>query len=149
MSLSVYLNQPGQLTERRIDAIFIREKGSLKEITREEWNRKFPGEAPITVTKESSDCVFEANITHNLGEMAGAAGIYQHLWRPEELGIKKAEQLIVPLQEGLVLLIQNRERFEAFNPPNGWGDYWGLVGFVKTYLDACVKFPDADIEASR
>lgn len=31
--------------------------------------------------------VFSANITHNLGAMAEAAGIYRHLWRPEEVGV--------------------------------------------------------------
>ena len=30
--------------------------------------------------------VFSANITHNLGAMAKEAGIYMHLWRPDELG---------------------------------------------------------------
>lgn len=31
---------------------------------------------------------YSANITHNLGAMAEAAGIYLALWRPEEIGIK-------------------------------------------------------------
>lgn len=31
--------------------------------------------------------VFWANITHNLGRMADEAGIYKHLWRPEEIGM--------------------------------------------------------------
>lgn len=30
-------------------------------------------------------CVFSQNVTHNLGKMADAAGIYYALWRPEEL----------------------------------------------------------------
>ena len=29
--------------------------------------------------------LFDANITHNLGEMADKAGIYDVLWYPEEL----------------------------------------------------------------
>ena len=33
---------------------------------------------------------YSANITHNLGKMAEEAGIYKHLWRPEEIGITKA-----------------------------------------------------------
>src|ERR1044072_7170767 len=45
--------------------------------------------------------LYWANITHNLGMMADAAGIYKQLWRPEELGIKKAGELIAPLTEGI------------------------------------------------
>lgn len=34
--------------------------------------------------------LFEWNITHNLGKMANEAGIYQHMWGPEELDIYEA-----------------------------------------------------------
>jgi hypothetical protein len=36
--------------------------------------------------------VFCANYTHNVVDMAEAAGIYKHVWRPEELGIAKARK---------------------------------------------------------
>ena len=55
-------------------------------------------------TKTVRECFYDANITHNLGEMAGAAGIYHHLWRPEEIGVIKAWQLVAPLDAGLALL---------------------------------------------
>lgn len=93
--------------------------------------------------------VFDANITHNLGTMAQQAGIYKHLWRPEELGITKAAGLIDPLREGLALLRSYPERFKAFDPPNGWGSYGGLVEFVAKYLQACEANPDASIRVSR
>lgn len=92
---------------------------------------------------------FEANITHNLTRMADAAGIYQHLWRPEELGISKAGELIEPLQQGLQLLVSDPARFKKFDPENGWGDYHGLVRFVTNYLEACRKAPDSDISTCR
>lgn len=94
-------------------------------------------------------CVYDANITHNLGTMAHEAGIYKHLWRPEEIGITKAEQLIEPLKNGLELLESDPERFKAFNPENGWGSYEGLVRFVQKYLEACKENPDATIDVSR
>jgi hypothetical protein len=34
--------------------------------------------------------VFDLNITHNLGEMARQANLYQCLWRPEEVPITHA-----------------------------------------------------------
>ncbi len=93
--------------------------------------------------------VFEGNVTHNLGGMASEAGIYKHLWRPDEIKITKAEQLIEPLTVGLLLLISNPERFKKLNPDNGWGDYEGLVEFVRSYLKACKENPDAEIRVSR
>jgi len=93
--------------------------------------------------------VFDKNITHNLTPMAVAAGIYKHLWRPEELGITKGEQLIDPLRKALNELRENPEKYEAHAPANGWGTYEGLISFVKAYLMACIEYPDADIEVSR
>lgn len=66
--------------------------------------------------------VYEANITHNLNTMADEAGIYNHLWRPEEVGARVARDLIKPLSVGLALLLSDPERFKKINPENGWGD---------------------------
>ena len=93
--------------------------------------------------------VFQANITHNLTAMADEAAIYKHLWRPEEIGITKARELIEPLTKGLEVLKADPERFKEFNPPNGWGDYEGLVRFVEKYLAACLENPNATIGISR
>ena len=92
---------------------------------------------------------YSANITHNLNVMADEAGIYQHLWRPDEIGITYAAQLIEPLADGLALLESDPARFSAFNPDNGWGSYNGLVSFVGHYLAACRECPSASVRASR
>ena len=93
--------------------------------------------------------VYTDNITHNLNKMAGEAGIYEALWRPDEHGLTHAHQLIPILEEGLAKLRANPEHFEKFNPPNGWGNYVGLVTFVRDYLDACKCHPDAEVYACR
>ena len=93
--------------------------------------------------------VYEANITHNLGAMAKEAGIYKHLWRPEELGIIKASELIEPLTEGLKKLHAEPERLKCFEPENKWGRYENLVDFVKSYLEACEDYPNALVSVSR
>ena len=90
--------------------------------------------------------VFDRNITHNLNDMAEEAGIYQALWRPEEIGVTKAEQLIPLLEDGLEKLLADPGRFKAFNPSNGWGTYDGLCQFVRAYLAACKENPDAEVE---
>lgn len=92
---------------------------------------------------------FEANITHNLGKMAGEAGIYYQLWRPEEIGVKRAGEIIKPLEQGLFLMKSQREEFEKFNAKNGWGLYKHFVPWIEKYLDACKKHPNAKIEISR
>lgn len=101
----------------------------------------------LLVTKPTE--VYSANITHNLGDMAEEAGIYMHLWRPEEIGITLAGELIEPLRAGLALLKADPERFEKHNSPNGWGLYKHFVPFVERYLAACEETPGATIEISR
>lgn len=92
---------------------------------------------------------FTSNITHNLGEMAQTAGIYEALWRPEEIGITKAHQLIDLLKNGLNRLKKQPEYYKKFNSENGWGDYYGLVSFVKSYLKACEECPDAIVQVDK
>lgn len=103
----------------------------------------------VYLKKTMPTTVFSSNITHNVNTMAQEAGIYQHLWRPEEIGIKHAEELITPLEAGLNLLRSDPERFRKFNPENGWGSYEGLVGFVEDYLAACREHPDAEVDTWR
>ncbi len=99
-------------------------------------------------TRKVSDCHYSGNITHNLGEMAEAAGIYNCMWRPREHGITKARQMIDPLRAGLALLRSDPARFEKYNASNGWGMYKHFVPFVAEVLAACEEYPDADVEAS-
>lgn len=100
-------------------------------------------------TREVREEFFSANITHNLSSMAEEAGIYQHLWRPEEIRISHADELIKPLEDGLELLKSDPEKFSAFNAMNGWGKYDDFVAFVTEYLQACKNHPEAKVEASR
>lgn len=90
--------------------------------------------------------VFDYNVTHNLTEMAEAAGLYEYLWNPHENNITKAYQLIEPLTKGLQELLSNPEKYKAYNPDNGWGSYEGLVAFVDSYLKACKQHPEAEID---
>jgi len=93
--------------------------------------------------------IFEKNITHNMTSMAGAVELYQPLWRPEELGITKAQQLIKPLKAGLQKLKRAPTLYKQMNPDNGWGSYEALIAFTEEYLAACIENPTAEIEVSR
>ena len=93
--------------------------------------------------------VYSANITHNLATMAEEAGIYRALWRPEEIGIKTAAELVPLLEAGLVLLRADPDRFKKHDAPNGWGLYEHFVPFVERYLEACRASPGAEVSVSR
>lgn len=110
---------------------------------------KLPMTCPHCNGVVGSTEVYESNITHNLNRMADAAGIYKHLWRPEEVGVTKAGQLIEPLREGLARLWADPKHFEQFNASNGWGLYEHFVPWVEKYLQACEEYPDAEISVSR
>ena len=93
--------------------------------------------------------VFSVNITHNLTGMADEAGIYKHLWRPEELRIAKAEELIAPLSAAVKLMMDDPGRFRKHNPENGWGDYGVFLSAVESYLSACKRYPKATLRVWR
>lgn len=148
MSLDVYLTRVGE--SRKYEArIFVREDGQTKEFSRREWDEKFPGREMVTFEEPEIETVYSSNITHNLNRVAEEAGIYKHLWYPEEIGISKASQLIAPLDAGLALMKSDPARFEKHNASNGWGLYQHFVTWVRDYLDACRDYPDADVSVSR
>ena len=103
----------------------------------------------VYLTDADGNEVYWANITHNLNKMADAAGIYKHLWRPDEIGITKAKQLIGPLREGLQMMVWEPAKYKEFDASNGWGKYQDFLPWIADYLQACIDNPDADVHVSR
>ena len=93
--------------------------------------------------------VYSANITHNLGKMASAAGLYEVLWRPDENGMRFAGDLIAKMRVGLALLKSEPVRFRAFDAENGWGRYDDFVPWIERYLAACEAHPTSIVEVWR
>lgn len=151
MSLDIYLVEPTEIPGDSV-SIYIRDNGEIRRLTEEEWQEKFPEYEPVFIFDlDGENTVFEANITHNLGAMAAAAGLYDALWRPQEaLGADFAEDLIDPLAKGIAELISNSTYFvENYSPENGWGSYENLLKLVCDYHYACIKHPQAKIHVSR
>jgi hypothetical protein len=99
---------------------------------------------------EAREEVFTDGETHNCVKMAEAAGIYKHVWRPEECNdIKIAGDLIEPLQRCIAIMKNDPAKFIALNPTNGWGSYDTFLPFLERYLAACIKYPKSEIYASR
>ena len=130
----------------------IREDGQIKMITREEWEQRYPDREPTVLGIDfgsEGTTVFMRNITHNLNTMASHAGLYPFLWRPNEYGFDKAHEIIDPVDYGLSRLKNDPDFYKQYNPSNGWGDYEGLVQFAEDVLEACKKYPEADIHTTR
>jgi hypothetical protein len=91
------------------------------------------------------------NVTHNLGAMASACGLYEPLWRPDEYYPKPniARDLIDPVRSGLTNLLSDPDHYRTFNPENGWGDYDVLVDFATRVLYTLERYPLANVYACR
>ena len=119
MSLDVSLIADEPIIKRGT-GVFIRDAGKTRELSPDEVLDRWP-EATVTYFQTETDEVFTKNITHNLGAMAREAGLYMALWRPDELGILQAKDLIPLLEADLPGLKNNPEVFKKLNPENGWG----------------------------
>ena len=62
----------------------------------------------VHLEDENGHALYWRNITHNLNKMASSAGIYECLWRPEEINITTAHQLIDPISQGITFLAMHR-----------------------------------------
>ena len=96
-----------------------------------------------------SDEVESMNITHNLGVMARAAGIYDIVWRPEENGIERAGQIVGRLNEAILNMSNNPQKYKEHDEETGWGTYEQFVPWLRKLRDVCEQYPNAKIEASR
>ncbi|MDL2255661.1 hypothetical protein LJC38_03665 [Parabacteroides sp. OttesenSCG-928-K15] len=139
MSLDIYFFKNGfdiQKSRADIDAAYTKLQAIKEELEQLECDYK---EATLS----------NLNVTHNLNNMAKAVGLYEVLWRPEEIGITRASQMIPFLEKGIEELKANPEKYKTFTPPNGWGDYDIFVDFCKSVLRDCREYPDATIEVGR
>ena len=93
--------------------------------------------------------IFHANITHNLTDMADACGLYEALWRPDEINAVHARDLIPTLRDGLQRLKEDPYDYRQYDSPNGWGTYEHFVPFVEQYLKACEANPSATVSVCR
>lgn len=177
MSLDVYLISPEE-QEKTGTGVYVRRNGSTVELTLAEVREQFP-DATLDEYSWKDRCVYEANVTHNLTNMAEAVSLYYPIWRPgeylapdiskamreelckpdrsweivksleESLPTVYARDLIEPLRAGLNLLLSNPERCVKLEAPNGWGTYHQFVPWVEKYLQACQQYPDAEVRVSR
>lgn len=101
-------------------------------------------------TDTEDDYLFSTNITHNLGTMGTKAGIYDCVWRPDEMeNIKNAGDIIAILKKGIEDMKARPDYYTQFDAKNGWGTYDQFIPWLEEYLNACIKYPEALIYVSR
>lgn len=80
---------------------------------------------------------WDRNLTYNLSSMMQEGGLILI-----DLDGEKAGAWIATLQTLYKAMLEEPDRFKAHNPPNGWGDYDGLLDFVRDFASAAEAHPD-------
>ena len=93
--------------------------------------------------------VWHGNITHNLNVMADKAGIYMEVWRPDEMGVKRAFDIVGALGRAIKDLQSRPAYYRKYNPKNHWGSYQTFLDFIKGYQFSCKKYPNSVIGVCR
>jgi hypothetical protein len=93
--------------------------------------------------------LYDCNVTHNLNVMANKAGIYEALWRPEEINAELAEDISPIVEEGLNKMKEDPDHFRQFDSSNGWGTYDGFITFLEELLEALKEYPLAKLGVCR
>lgn len=98
-----------------------------------------------------TELVFDANITHNLTEMADKAGLYDPLWNGHIEGhvIETAGDLAHILNPAIRHMDLNPDYYRQFNANNGWGTYEQFVPWLEKLRDNCLEYPKAKIKISK
>ncbi len=121
MSLDIELINDTPIIKRKT-GVFVRKNGKTVELSESEIKEKYP-DSNITEYVVETNIVYSSNITHNLTRMADVVGLYECIWNPDKNNINIAKELIDVLREGLHLLKLEPEKYQQFNPVNGWGNY--------------------------
>ena len=80
----------------------------------------------------------DINYTYNVGPMVyEACGDGPNQWSGSLCSELKGK-----ITYCIIQMILEREKYEAMNPPNGWGDRLGCIEFLIRVRDACDKYPD-------
>ena len=94
-------------------------------------------------TGDGPRVVWEGHLTYNLSPMMRAGGLVLR----ELDGLASLEALPV-VSECVVAMMQSPGRFRELDPPNGWGNYDGLLGMLAEFDMALMAFPDAIVGVS-
>lgn len=90
----------------------------------------------------------EWNLTYNLSPMlweAGFAGWQDVVGKVEPIPTGKS--VVAAMEPVLAELRSDPEKYQAMNPPNGWGTYEIAVEVLADCIDSLREHPDAVVES--
>lgn len=96
------------------------------------------------------DTEWEANITHNMAEMARHIPVsvkyrnknyngtlYDYVWHPDKHGNVTTAPMSRILVSGIAYMVANRKELLLHNPVNGWGSYDAFLLWLTKYKEVC------------
>ena len=98
----------------------------------------------IFLTDTEGDVIFRSTITRESSSLAGATGVYNHLWHADRIGVDTADQMIEPLTQALDILAKRDDQFIHMN---GFVVYTCFCEFIERYLEAATDAPTANVES--
>ena len=91
---------------------------------------------------------WEANITHNLAEMARRCRnkeyngtLCDYVWHPEKHGNITTTPMSRILVSGIAYMVANRKELLLYNSANDWGAYDAFLLWLTKYKEACEDNP--------
>ena len=87
--------------------------------------------------------IFTHKVPSELFDLACHSGLYDAVWRPDNIGATIAEHIIAPLTEGLIELTSNPQLYMLYAPSVDM--YRAFLKHISLYLKACMANPNAKI----
>lgn len=69
--------------------------------------------------------------------------------RLSDLDGRQAADAIPDLSRAVQRMEADPAKYEAMNPPGGWGNYAGALGYLRGLLEGCTEHPKTQISVSR
>ena len=90
----------------------------------------------IWLEDDNTNCSESHNYTYNISPMLELAGC---LMRDIEglTGLEASKKLRIAISA----MTLNPDRFQALNPPNGWGSFRGCLNWLLDILEDCKQYP--------
>ena len=156
MSLDLYIISKTPVKHKGT-GVWVRENGQNKELSPEEAKERFPNnEFPEFETED--DEYWHSNITSNLRKMSEQCtynnngieySLYRMLWHPEETGLLDDGNVLTKEYVAILLNLLNelqlhKDKYEMYNPANGWGSYDTLYNFVDSLMTSLISINNND-----
>lgn len=96
---------------------------------------------------EGGRFIYEANLPIYFKNISIEAGIYEACWRPWEINGRLAEDIVDVLEKGYADMKARPSHYKQFAVVHGQCMYNFFVSWVKGYIEACKKYPTAEVVA--